>query len=122
MAHSVVVADDHEALRAGLRALLPSQEWAVVAEASNGEETLAAVVAKAKKPGLLDRRKRRRAAYGVSRDRDEAGAHELGAYEGLEIAPVPIDADWMTQTRGSRLSWVEKPSASSCAVLALAYG
>ncbi len=35
----------------------------------------------------------RRAAYGVPRDRDEAANHDLGNYQGLEIAPVPIDGD-----------------------------
>ena len=36
-------------------------------------------------------RNHRRAAYGVARDPQENVAHELGAYEGLEIPPVPID-------------------------------
>jgi ribonucleoside-diphosphate reductase alpha chain len=36
-------------------------------------------------------RNHRRAAYGVPRDRDEAVDTELGAYEGLTIAPVPLD-------------------------------
>jgi ribonucleoside-diphosphate reductase alpha chain len=46
-------------------------------------------------------RNHRRAAYGVARDRAEAAAHELGAYEGLETPPVPIDADWMEGRRTS---------------------
>ena len=38
-------------------------------------------------------RNHRRAAYGVARDGDEAMAHTLGDYEGLEISPVSIDAN-----------------------------
>ena len=38
-------------------------------------------------------RNHRRAAYSVPRDRDEAAKTELGDYEGLEIKPVPIDAE-----------------------------
>ena len=38
-------------------------------------------------------RNHRRAAYGVSRNRDESAEHNLGGYEGLEIVPVPIHAD-----------------------------
>jgi len=37
-------------------------------------------------------RNHRRAAYGVSRDREEAARDDLGNYEGLEIPPVPINA------------------------------
>ena len=37
-------------------------------------------------------RNHRRAAYGVSRDSDEARQHELGNYEAVQIKPVPIDA------------------------------
>jgi ribonucleoside-diphosphate reductase alpha chain len=37
-------------------------------------------------------RNHRRAAYGVSRHREQASQHQLGAYEGLEIPPVPINA------------------------------
>ncbi len=36
-------------------------------------------------------RNHRRAAYGVARHPQENVAHELGAYEGLEIPPVPLD-------------------------------
>jgi ribonucleoside-diphosphate reductase alpha chain len=36
-------------------------------------------------------RNHRRAAYGVSRNAEEGRNHILGAYESLEIAPVPID-------------------------------
>ncbi|MBI1369730.1 MAG: adenosylcobalamin-dependent ribonucleoside-diphosphate reductase [Planctomycetes bacterium] len=46
-------------------------------------------------------RNHRRAAYGVPRSRDEAGEHELGFYESLETAPVPIDADLMDGTTES---------------------
>ncbi|MEX2671932.1 MAG: adenosylcobalamin-dependent ribonucleoside-diphosphate reductase, partial [Phycisphaeraceae bacterium] len=45
-------------------------------------------------------RNHRRAAYGVARDStDAATADTLGGYEGLETAPVPIDADWMEGKR-----------------------
>src|SRR5690606_13049318 len=40
-------------------------------------------------------RNHRRAAYGVPRDSEEAAAHELGGYEGLEIKPVPINAKYL---------------------------
>ena len=43
-------------------------------------------------------RNHRRAAYGVPRDPDMATDHEIGGYEGLEIKPVPIDADRLNQT------------------------
>jgi ribonucleoside-diphosphate reductase alpha chain len=46
-------------------------------------------------------RNHRRAAYGVSRDAATGAKHKLGAYEGLEIAPVPIDADWLEGHRNS---------------------
>lgn len=41
-------------------------------------------------------RNHRRAAYGVSRDRDDAMHHDLGDYEGVEIRPVGIDAAALT--------------------------
>jgi len=40
-------------------------------------------------------RNHRRAAYGVARDADVAIKHDLGNYEGLQIAPVPIAAEYM---------------------------
>jgi len=43
-------------------------------------------------------RNHRRAAYGVSRDDDQASKHALGNYEGLEIKPVPIDANALTSS------------------------
>ncbi|MEO1236064.1 MAG: adenosylcobalamin-dependent ribonucleoside-diphosphate reductase [Planctomycetota bacterium] len=42
-------------------------------------------------------RNHRRAAHGVSR-KDSGDAGALGFYEGLDIAPVPIDADKLTDT------------------------
>jgi ribonucleoside-diphosphate reductase alpha chain len=39
-------------------------------------------------------RNHRRAAYGVARG-EEGSHHELGNYEGLQIAPVPIEGDWL---------------------------
>ncbi|MEQ9461340.1 MAG: adenosylcobalamin-dependent ribonucleoside-diphosphate reductase [Phycisphaeraceae bacterium] len=44
-------------------------------------------------------RNHRRASYGVPRNPSMAANHELGAYEGLKIAPVPIDAGNLTSTR-----------------------
>jgi ribonucleoside-diphosphate reductase alpha chain len=38
-------------------------------------------------------RNHRRAAHGVPRKHEEASKHPLGDYEGLEIKPVPIDAE-----------------------------
>lgn len=43
-------------------------------------------------------RNHRRAAHGVARSSSTADAGTLGTYEGLEIAPVPIDADKLTDT------------------------
>ncbi len=40
-------------------------------------------------------RNHRRAAYGVCRDRDQCADHELGWYEGLETAPVPIEEEML---------------------------
>ncbi len=40
-------------------------------------------------------RNHRRAAYGVPRDADHANKHDLGNYEGLQTAPVPIHADYL---------------------------
>ncbi|MEM1109751.1 MAG: adenosylcobalamin-dependent ribonucleoside-diphosphate reductase [Planctomycetota bacterium] len=45
-------------------------------------------------------RNHRRAAYGVKSSSD-AGAAAVGGYEGLEINPVPIDADKLTDTAES---------------------
>jgi ribonucleoside-diphosphate reductase alpha chain len=42
-------------------------------------------------------RNHRRAAYGVPRDPADANQHDLGGYENLSIAPVPIDGDRLTQ-------------------------
>jgi ribonucleoside-diphosphate reductase alpha chain len=42
-------------------------------------------------------RNHRRAAYGVPRDPAEANQHDLGGYENLSIAPVPIDASRLTE-------------------------
>jgi len=44
-------------------------------------------------------RNHRRAAYGVARDDTSSAQHELGAYEGLEIKPVPIDSEWLEGNR-----------------------
>jgi ribonucleoside-diphosphate reductase alpha chain len=46
-------------------------------------------------------RNHRRAAYGVPRDHDAAKRNELGDYETLEIAPVPIDAQKLTDHKGT---------------------
>jgi len=43
-------------------------------------------------------RNHRRAAHGVSRSSSAEDAGALGIYEGLEINPVPIDADKLTET------------------------
>ncbi len=42
-------------------------------------------------------RNHRRAAYGVPRDLELTDTNDLGDYEGLEIKPVPIDADAIDQ-------------------------
>ena len=42
-------------------------------------------------------RNHRRAAYGVPRDPSDANQHELGGYENLSIAPVPIDESRLTE-------------------------
>jgi ribonucleoside-diphosphate reductase alpha chain len=45
-------------------------------------------------------RNHRRAAYGVPRSDDAAREHALGNYEGVEIKPVPIDADCLLDDDG----------------------
>ena len=45
-------------------------------------------------------RNHRRAAHGVPRDAAAGASHELGAYETLDIAPVPIDADKLDAADG----------------------
>jgi DNA-binding NarL/FixJ family response regulator len=41
----ILIADDHEVVRSGLRAILESHEgWAVVAEAGDGKEAIAKAV------------------------------------------------------------------------------
>lgn len=45
MKHTVLIADDHELIRAGLRALLQGSTFEVVAEASDGEEVCEKVAA-----------------------------------------------------------------------------
>ena len=42
-------------------------------------------------------RNHRRAAYGVPRTGSEGAEHELGGYENVDAAPVPIDADVLEQ-------------------------
>jgi ribonucleoside-diphosphate reductase alpha chain len=41
-------------------------------------------------------RNHRRAAYGVPRDSALARDHDLSDYEGLQIKPVPVDKQWLT--------------------------
>lgn len=40
MAHKILIADDHEAVRRGLSSLLQSAGWRVVGEATNGKEAV----------------------------------------------------------------------------------
>ncbi len=51
---------------------------------------------KNREPMLRVIRNHRRAAYGVPREANLATGHELGDYEGLQIRPVPIDAECLT--------------------------
>jgi len=46
-------------------------------------------------------RNHRRAAHGVPRDTAAGQRHPLGAYEGLDIAPVPIDANRLSAGAGA---------------------
>jgi DNA-binding NarL/FixJ family response regulator len=51
----IVLADDHELIRVGLRAILEAREgWSVVAEATNGEEAVDLVLALKPDVTLLD--------------------------------------------------------------------
>jgi DNA-binding NarL/FixJ family response regulator len=51
----ILIADDHEAVRAGLRAILEKHVgWEVVAEASNGSEAVAAAVEKRPDVAIID--------------------------------------------------------------------
>jgi DNA-binding NarL/FixJ family response regulator len=52
---SILVADDHEVVRSGLRALLSEREdWQVVAEAADGREAVAKAVATAPDIAIVD--------------------------------------------------------------------
>jgi DNA-binding NarL/FixJ family response regulator len=51
----ILIADDHEVVRSGLRAILEAQEgWQVVAEASNGREAIKLVLQEAPDVAILD--------------------------------------------------------------------
>jgi ribonucleoside-diphosphate reductase alpha chain len=50
-------------------------------------------------------RNHRRAAYGVSRDSEEATNHALGDYEAIEIKPVPIDARYL-ESPSTDIGWI----------------
>jgi DNA-binding NarL/FixJ family response regulator len=52
---SILVADDHEVVRSGLRALLNEREgWQIVAEAANGKEAVAQAVATVPDVAIVD--------------------------------------------------------------------
>src|SRR5204862_2267533 len=52
---SILIADDHEVVRSGLRAILESHEgWEVVAEADNGKDAIALAVEKAPNIAIVD--------------------------------------------------------------------
>ena len=52
---SILIADDHEVVRAGLRALLNEREdWQVVAEAADGREAVAQAVATVPNVAIVD--------------------------------------------------------------------
>jgi DNA-binding NarL/FixJ family response regulator len=52
---SILVADDHEVVRSGLRALLNAREgWQIVAEAANGKEAVAQAVATVPDVAIVD--------------------------------------------------------------------
>ena len=52
---SILIADDHEVVRSGLRAILESHEgWEVVAEAANGKEAIALAVEKSPNVAIVD--------------------------------------------------------------------
>jgi DNA-binding NarL/FixJ family response regulator len=54
-AKSILIADDHEVVRSGLRAILESHEgWQVVAEAANGKEAIALAVEKSPDVAIVD--------------------------------------------------------------------
>ncbi len=79
------------ALGGCITAILTGRSYAASAEMA-GQLGPFRGYAKNKEHMLRVMRNHRRAAYGVSRDADDAAQHNLGAYEGLEIPPVPIDA------------------------------
>jgi DNA-binding NarL/FixJ family response regulator len=54
-AKSILIADDHEVVRSGLRAILESHEgWEVVAEADNGKDAIALAVEKSPNVAIVD--------------------------------------------------------------------
>ncbi len=84
--------DSHEAraICGALTAILTGRSYATSAEMA-GELGPFPGYYKNKEHMLRVIRNHRRAAYGVPRDLEQAQQHALGAYEGLETAPVSID-------------------------------
>ena len=94
---------DSETARAicgGITAILTGRSYATSAEMA-GELGPFPGFFKNREHMLRVIRNHRRAAYGVARDAEHANQHDLGNYEGLQIAPVPITADYLeTQESG----------------------
>ncbi|QNN23874.1 adenosylcobalamin-dependent ribonucleoside-diphosphate reductase [Planctomycetales bacterium ZRK34] len=82
------------ALGGTLAAILTGRSYAASAELAQKLGPFAGYF-KNKEHMLRVIRNHRRAAYSVSREREQGNEHELGFYEGLEISPVPIDGELM---------------------------
>ena len=50
----ILLADDHDVVRSGLRSLLQTQGWEVVAEADNGKDAIALIVEKTPDVAIID--------------------------------------------------------------------
>ena len=82
--------DEARAVCGALTAILTGRSYATSAEMSQQLGPFPGYY-KNREHMLRVIRNHRRAAYGVSRNTEEGRNHVLGAYESLEIAPVPID-------------------------------
>jgi ribonucleoside-diphosphate reductase alpha chain len=83
--------DTGRAIAGAISATMTGRSYATSAEMAAEHGPFAGYF-KNREPMLRVMRNHRRAAYGVPRD-PEADAGELGPYEDLEIAPVPIEAE-----------------------------
>ena len=89
--------DQGRAICGALTAILTGRSYATSAEMAQQLGPFPGFI-KNSDPMLKVIRNHRRAAYGVSRQSQEADQHTLGDYEDIEIRPVPIDADCLKKS------------------------